>query len=188
MRLRSLTVNQFKKFTTPTRLEGIGDGLNLVVGPNELGKSTLLDALRAALFERHRSGAAAIKALQNDRSDLAPVVELIFEVGGDEFTLTKRFIKSPYARLILPSGVTLESDAAEAELRRLLGFGESGSRGANAETLGMWGVLWVQQGQSFGRPELPESALASLSESVESEVGAVLGGRRARALPLLIDQ
>ena len=188
MRLRSLTVNQFKKFTTPTRLEGIGDGLNLVVGPNELGKSTLLDALRAALFERHRSGAAAIKALQNDRSDLAPVVELVFEVGGDEFTLTKRFIKSPYARLVLPSGVTLESDAAEAELRRLLGFGESGSRGANAETLGMWGVLWVQQGQSFGRPELPESALASLSESVESEVGAVLGGRRARALPLLIAQ
>ncbi len=37
MKLRSLAVNQFKKFTSPTSLEGIEDGLNVVVGPNELG-------------------------------------------------------------------------------------------------------------------------------------------------------
>ena len=33
MKLRSLALNQFKKFTSPTRLDGIGDGLNVVVGP-----------------------------------------------------------------------------------------------------------------------------------------------------------
>ena len=57
MKLRSLAVNQFKKYTKPTRLEGIGDGLNVVVGPNEMGKSTLLDALRAVLFEKYSSKA-----------------------------------------------------------------------------------------------------------------------------------
>ncbi len=187
MKLRRLSVNQFKRFTTPTQLGGLGDGLNLVVGPNELGKSTMLDALRAVLFERYSSGALPIRALQNDRSGAAPVVELAFEVDGAEYTLTKRFLKSPYARLQCPDGTPLEADAAENELRSLLGFAEAGIRGANLESLGMWGVLWVQQGQSFGRPNLTDSARASLSEGLESEVGTVLGGRRGRELPKVID-
>ena len=188
MKLRRLTVNQFKRFTLPTQLGKLGDGLNLVVGPNELGKSTLLDALRAVLFERYSSRARPIMSLQNDRSGAAPVVELVFEVNSSEYTLTKRFIKNAYVRLQCPDGVLLEADAAESELRNLLGFAEAGNRGANSETLGMWGVLWVQQGQSFGRPNLPDSALASLSAGLESEVGTVLGGRRGRELPQVIEQ
>ena len=101
MKLRSLAVNQFKKFTTPTRLEGIEDGLNVVVGPNELGKSTLLDALRAALFEKYSSKAQPIVALQNDRNQAAPVVELAFELDDGLYRITKRFIKKPYARAVL---------------------------------------------------------------------------------------
>ena len=60
MKLRKLSVNQFRRFTEPTRLGELCDGLNLVVGPNELGKSTLLDALRAVLFERYSSRARPI--------------------------------------------------------------------------------------------------------------------------------
>ena len=188
MKLRRLTVNQFKRFTVPTKLGELGDGLNLVVGPNELGKSTLLDALRAVLFERYSSKARPIMELQNDRNGAAPVVELIFEVNNAEYKLTKRFVKNAYVRLQSPDGTVLEADAAENELRNLLGFAEAGNRGANLETLGMWGVLWVQQGQSFGRPELPDSALASLSAGLESEVGTVLGGRRGRELPQVIER
>ena len=188
MKLRKLSVNQFKRFTDPTQLSELCDGLNLVVGPNELGKSTLLDALRAVLFERYSSKARPIIALQNDRSGAAPVVELVFEVNGADYTLTKRFVKSPQARLQCPDGTLLEADAAEDRLRSLLGFAEAGSRGATSESLGMWGVLWVQQGQSFGRPDLPDSALASLSAGLESEVGMVLGGRRGRELPQIIEQ
>lgn len=83
MKLRSLALNQFKKFTRPIRLDGIGDGLNVVVGPNEMGKSTLLDALRAVLFEKHSSRAQPITALQNDRNQAGPVVESAFELDDD---------------------------------------------------------------------------------------------------------
>ena len=87
MKLRSLALNQFKKFTAPTRLDGIGDDLNVVVGPNEMGKSTLLDALRAALFEKYSSKAQPITALQNDRNQAGPVVELTFELDdGPRYT------------------------------------------------------------------------------------------------------
>ena len=188
MKLRSLTVNQFKKFTSPIRLEGIEDGLNVVVGPNEMGKSTLLDALRAVLFERHSSKAQPIVALQNDRNQAAPVVELAFELDDGLYRITKRFIKKPYARLSCPDGRSLEGDAAEDTLRDLLDFDEPGKTGAKPETLGMWNVLWVQQGQSFGALDLPESARSSLHSALESEVGTVLGGRRGRALPQAIEK
>ena len=188
MKLRSLAVNQFKKFTTPTRLEGIDDGLNVVVGPNEMGKSTLLDALRAALFEKYSSKAQPVVALQNDRNQAAPVVELAFELDDGLYQITKRFIKKPYARLSCPDGRSLEGDAAEDALRELLDFEEPGKTGAKPETLGMWNVLWVQQGQSFGALYLPDSARSSLHSALESEVGAVLGGRRGRALPQAIEK
>jgi DNA repair exonuclease SbcCD ATPase subunit len=188
MKLRSLAVNQFKKFTRPTRLDGIGDGLNVVVGPNELGKSTLLDALRAVLFEKYSSKAQAISALQNDRNKAAPVVELTFELGDGLYTITKRFMKKEYAHLSCPDGRLLEGDAAEDKLRHLLNFDEPGKTGANPETLGMWNILWVQQGQSFSAINLPESARSNVHSALESEVGTVLGGKRGRALPQAIEK
>ncbi len=188
MKLRSLAVNQFRKFTEPTRLDDIGDGLNLVIGPNEMGKSTLLAALRAVLFERHSSKARAIIDLQNDRGGNAPVVEARFELDGGTYTIAKRFVKRPYARLECPDGVTLEGDGAEMKLRDLLGFSASGPRGADDESVGMWGLLWVRQGLSFGAPEISDAARASLGGVLESEVGEVLGGRRGRELPQLIEQ
>ena len=188
MKLRSLALNQFKKFTSPAQLHGLDDGLNVLVGPNEMGKSTLLDALRAALFEKHGSKAQPIAALQNDRNRAGPVVELDFELDDGLYRITKRFIKKPYARLACPDGRTLEGDAAEDTLRRLLVFDEPGKTGAKPESLGMWSVLWVQQGQSFGGFDLPESARSNLHSALESEVGIVLGGRRGRELPQGIER
>jgi len=169
-------------------LDNIRDGLNVVVGPNEMGKSTLLDALRAVLFEKYDSKAQPIVDLQNDRNQAAPVVELTFELDDGLYCIAKRFLKKPHAHLSCPDGRTLEGDAAEDELRRLLGFDAPGKRGAKAETLGLWNVLWVQQGQSFGVLDLPDSAQSSLHGALEREVGDVLGGRRGRALPQAIER
>ena len=183
MKIRSISINQFKKFTSPMCLNDVGDGLNVVVGPNEMGKSTLLDALRAVLFEKYSSKARPIVALQNDRNRAAPVVELAFEVDDGIYRIRKRFIKKPYAHLLCPDGRKLEGDEAESTLRDLLGFDEPPNAGAKPESLGMWNVLWVQQGQSFGALDLPNSARSNLHSALESEVGEVLGGKRGRALP-----
>ena len=188
MKIRSLALNQFKKFTSPMSLQDIEDGLNVIVGPNEMGKSTLLYALRAALFEKHSSKAQQIMALQNVRNQAAPVVELAFEVDEGIYRIKKRFVKKPYAQLSCPDGRQLEGDAAENELRDLLGFDEAGRSGAQPETLGMWNVLWVQQGQSFGALDLPDSARSNLHSALELEVGEVLGGKRGRALPQSLEK
>ena len=178
MKLRSVAVNQFRKFTTPTRLDGIGDGLNILIGPNEMGKSTLLDAIGAVFFERYSSAAKPIRALQNDRNRAAPVVHVGFELEDGCFRIEKRFLKKPYARLHCPDGRRLEGGEAEHALRERLSFEQPGTHGANPETRGIWSVLWVRQGDSLGSLAITARARASLYQALEAEVGAVLGGNR----------
>ena len=90
-------------------LDDIRDGLNFVVGPNEMGKSTLLDALRAALFDKYSSKAQPIRALQNDRNRAAPVVRLAFEVDDETYRIRKRFVKRSYAQFFCLDGRKLEA-------------------------------------------------------------------------------
>ena len=48
MRLNSLEVEHFRAIQSARLM--FGPGLNVVYGPNDLGKSTLTDAIRAALL------------------------------------------------------------------------------------------------------------------------------------------
>ena len=183
MKIRSLSVNQFMKFDRPTKLEGLSDGLNVIVGPNEMGKSTLLAALRAAFFEKYGSKSKEIRKLQNCHNLAAPVVSVRFEIDGDLYEIRKRFMKKAYATLICHDGRNLEGDAAEQELQNLILSGGAGSSGKSADSFGMWNVLWVQQGKSFAPINLSDHARSSLHNALETEVGTVLGGRRGRELP-----
>ena len=122
-------------------------------------------------------------ALQNDRNQAAPVVELAFELDDGLYRITKRFIKKSYARLSCPDGRSLEGDAAEDALRDLLDFDEPGKTGAKPETLGMWNVLWVEQGQSFRAldlPRAPAQVFTALLNRKSALSWAAVGGARCR--------
>jgi uncharacterized protein YhaN len=175
MKLRALELDQFKKFDRPVRVSRFGDGLNLLCGPNEMGKSTIMAALHAVLFERHRAAGEHIKSFQPAGHKTAPRVALDFELDGGLFRIEKQFLRNEHARLRLPDGRRFEGPAAEDELQRLLGFAEPGNRGITPEQLGAWSVLWVRQGTSFGQPEIVERARRSLEGALESEAGALLG-------------
>ena len=55
MQITRLRVEQLRRFRAPLELAGFTPGLNILAGPNEAGKSTLVRAIRAAFFERHKS-------------------------------------------------------------------------------------------------------------------------------------
>jgi hypothetical protein len=74
-----------------------------------LGKSTLLDALRAVLFEKYSSKAQSITTLQNDRNKAAPVVELTFELEYGLYTITKRLWKKSTRAFPVPMGGGLKA-------------------------------------------------------------------------------
>jgi len=181
MILRSLEVANFRKFRDPLRIDGFTDGLNIVVEPNETGKSTLLDALRAAFFVRYSAKNELVRSYVPIGDDVAPRVAVGFELKGQAWTLEKQFLKGARVRLTGPSG-RRESDAAEDALQDLLGFERGNSRGSDPETRGPLGMLWVEQMSALA-VEGPNRIVRDTVRGVlEAEVGAVMGGRRFDAI------
>jgi hypothetical protein len=179
VRLRSLEITSFRKFTDGIRVSGFGDGLNILVAPNEYGKSTIVAALRGLIFEKYRARTEAVRQMQTLGSETSPTLALDFDLAGGLYRLEKRFLhRQPSAMLVGPGGRRFENDEAEEELQRLLGFREPGKQGANDESRGIWGLLWLEQGQSFAKPKLSETGRGAIRECLEQEVGALAGGER----------
>ena len=177
MKVRELGIQNFRKFRQPVRLTGFADGLNLVCEPNETGKSTILEALRAVLFERHGSKSDRIQSFRPHGEEVAPEVDLTFDLGGGPWKVRKRFLQKPEILLEGP-GVRATGDEAEDRLQSLLGFARAGNRGADPDTRGALGLLWVEQGASFVLGAPGQAARRTLEEVLAGEVGAVTGGRR----------
>jgi chromosome segregation ATPase len=183
MRLCRLELEHFRKFDRPVVVEGLSPGLNLIAGPNEMGKSTLLMALRAVLFERHASKAQAIRDLEPNRLEgAAPRVRLDFMLGEDRYLLEKRFLRRPFARLEAPDGRAFEGEAAERELQRLLGIDPGEPSRMDGASPGHFGVLLAQQTQSFRQPELTLGTRHALQDMITREIDQLGGNSEIEAL------
>lgn len=102
-------------------------GLNVVLGPNEAGKSTLVSALNVALFE-------STKYRQphwvNHLERFVPLqggdvfqVSVEFAIGGDKYEISKTFGAEDSTRLVLPGGQSVvDQVTAEKQLGELLEF------------------------------------------------------------------
>ncbi|MCW5733674.1 MAG: AAA family ATPase [Enhydrobacter sp.] len=187
MRVRELEIENFRKFRQPVHLAGFDDGLNLVCEANEVGKSTVLDALRAALFERHGSRSERIQSFRPYGDEVAPTVRLTFEVAGEVWSVRKRFLQRPEVVLDGPR-VRATGEEAEEKLQELLGFTRAANRGADADSRGALGLLWVEQGQSFVLDAPGGAARRTLETVLAGEVGAVTGGRRAAAVMTAVEK
>jgi DNA repair exonuclease SbcCD ATPase subunit len=185
MKIRSIELTNFRKFVGTVRVENIGDNVNVLVGRNELGKSTLLEAINGVIFEKAKSAAAHVKAFRHFVNGTLPEVKLAFDIDGKSWIIHKRFAgQAGKATLTCSDHRLFEDDAAEAELQRLLGF--AGGRGGGEP--GIWGTLWVQQGQSFGDPILDDQGQRTMQGCLEAQVGLVTGGARGQKIPKAVKE
>ena len=181
MRIRRIEVRNFRKLVGPLLIDELRDGLTVIAGDNEDGKSTLLHALRAALFLKHKS--SVTDELLPFGSKVRPELRLELELGGKPYSLYKAFCQNPRAELMTPTG-KLEGMAAEEELARLLRFEtpQKASADPKSEHQGLCGLLWVTQGESFRNHQTASSLQRDLQSALESEVGSVLTGEIGRKL------
>jgi len=186
VKIKSFELNNFRKFRSPVRLDGFTDGLNIVVEPNETGKSTLLDAMRAALFERHTSKNELTKSYCPWGDEVAPSVSMRFDLDGCEWQIDKQFLKGAFARLS-GGGSRFEGEAAEDRLQSLLGFERGGNRGSDLDSRGALGLLWVEQCGGLDLAGPGRVARDTIRGVLESEVGAVTGGKRFTAVSASVD-
>jgi hypothetical protein len=180
MRIRRIEVKDFRKLGRAV-VEDLHDGLNVLVGDNEAGKSTLLAALRTGLFERHRVGGKVAAAMQPYNQTVRPEIAIDFEIDGHLWHLRKAFCQRPEAELSGP-GERTSGDAVEERLAQLFGFTPPGAGGSKPdEHQGVHGLLWVEQGRSHRALGIGASHDV-IASALEQEIGHVVGGERGRAL------
>ncbi len=88
-RLAGLSLQRFRNL--PEFSIELDDGLVLVRGPNEAGKSSLVEAVFFALFRDAGSTAREIAQAITWGLSSRPVVELMLEVDGDEYLLRRDY-------------------------------------------------------------------------------------------------
>jgi DNA repair exonuclease SbcCD ATPase subunit len=182
MRLDELVVEDFKKLRGRHVVRPAPTGITVVSGDNEEGKSTLLDALKRAFFMKHGTTGEAREVILPIGHDTTPAVAVAFRLGDRAYRLEKQFRRGGM-RLERPEG-TLEGDAAELELARLLAFEWPGRGAAKPEHMGLAGLFWVDQGTTFDAEQRPSpTAMRRLEPALAAQV-AVLG--RGDAAPRLM--
>lgn len=160
--------------------------LTIIHGPNETGKTTLYRALRAALFERHDAGHEGLKKLQPMKTNLAPEVWVTIECRGQRYEIHKRFLDKPYSKLTIHGTPErcFEGDAADEQIRNLMECERPTNRGAKPEQMGIWPLLWMEQGQSGQGLEsvMGDGIRNRLDDVLRKVVGDVTGGPRGGLL------
>jgi len=171
MRIRAIRVAECGRFVEPVALEGLSGGLDLLIGPNEAGKSTLLKALRHALLTGHRTTRADVAELRPYGGG-APLIEVDLDVAGERWRVRKRFLAERMAEVRSLSGDTIARGAdAEALLERLLETGASGGR---------FPLLWLCQGALLASPAPDEHGGEVLRVAIAREIESAASGEAAR--------
>jgi hypothetical protein len=168
MRLHRLTLRNFRGVKDRT-VELPALGTTVVVGDNEVGKSSLVEAFGLIFDFPDDSKSTRIRDIQPVGQDVAPEVTAELTLGGRELTYTKRWLKSRSTELTVvePGGRRRSWTGREAhnEAERL--FAE------NVDPV-LWRTLMVGQGQSL---VLPSPADAEpLITAVTAESGTPVDG------------
>lgn len=171
MRLRAIDVRNWACIEALS-LEGLGDGIIVLHGPNRTGKSSLAEALRCCLFDvDHNNTNQRLTAALPRRTKGVPQITVEFEVAAKRYKIAKAFSrnKDGFARLEVANGtgwsVLEEGKQANQRVRELIGVEKSQS--------GLLQMLWLQQGEI----RLPEKPDAALTKSLEAVLGSMITGR-----------
>ena len=175
LRIRRIAVDGFRKFREPIAIEGLTDGLNIVIEPNETGKSTLLEALRAAFFVRHGTKNQLARSFAPHGEAVGPEIQVGFEADGAPWTVTKRFLKNPSIEVTGPQG-RAQGEEAESRLHSLLGSVRDTSQGGDLASYGALGLLWIAQTDALPVTAPGQIVRDTVRSTLEAEVGSIMGG------------
>ncbi|MCY4514671.1 MAG: AAA family ATPase, partial [Candidatus Tectomicrobia bacterium] len=171
MKLRTICLQNVRRFVDPVEIGGIGDGLNVFSAPNEHGKSTVFDALQAVFFKPRTSWDREIRSLVPYVGG-DPSVAVEIELADGIYRIQKRWNQRRNGDARIETGGRLigQADEAEAWIAETLKAPRDG---------GPAGLLWVRQGLTgLDDSNAAQLARRDLLTSVTGEVEAMTGGRR----------
>ncbi|NVZ08302.1 AAA family ATPase [Allochromatium humboldtianum] len=172
MKLVSLRVRHYRLHRE--RQIAFDPSLTLIGGPNETGKSTLVEAAHRALFLSHRRTGKELEAMRSQSGREPPEIELVFEQRGRPYRLLKRFSGSRgHAELMrLDTAERWQSAEAELALAAVLGYAAPVS---SNQAQSQWAHLWIWQGAAGVDPTGQiEREQATLLERLQAQGGTAV--------------
>ena len=148
------------------------NGVTIVEGPNEVGKTAISEGLQLAIDLPDSSKSAQVKAVQPVGRDEGPEVEISLSSGKYELVYSKRWLRQPATTLEVttPHRESLTGRDAHDRLKAIL-----------AETLDeeLWRALRIQQGTEL---MLPNFGLPSMGRALDRAAGGDLATDREETL------
>lgn len=138
-------------------------GVLVIEGPNESGKTSLMDALEMLLEHKASSGRAEIKAASPVGRDVPVVVEAEFTVDGQRMCYRKEFVRNKRTSLEFPGSArtALAGDDAHDYVRDLLDRQVDRS---------LWRALRIAQDEPVGQVDAAKG-MGSLRRALDAAAG-----------------
>ena len=164
MIIRSFKVSNWGPHLGTFSSDELSERVNIIVGPNESGKTTLIEALTRCLFDKHSTTDKHIESLVPWGRSVTPSVEIVFDHDGTTYRLAKSFIKN--ARSVLERDESGEfrplhdGDDADEFMRGILESTMPGRGATKPEHRGLHAWLWTVQGDIELPSNVPGEQLA----------------------------
>ncbi|MUL84880.1 MULTISPECIES: AAA family ATPase [unclassified Mycolicibacterium] len=176
MKLHRLVLTNYRGITH-REIEFPDHGVVVVSGANEIGKSSMIEALDLLLEAKDRSGKKEVKQVKPTHADVGAEVTAEISTGPYRFTYRKRFHKRAETQLTVLAPVREQLSGDEAHERVLAMLGET------VDT-SLWQAQRVLQASSTAPVDLSGSdALARALDVAAGEAVALSGDE-----PLLIER
>ncbi len=176
MRLHRLVLTNYRGITH-RELEFPDNGVVVVCGANEVGKSSLIEALDLLLESKDRSTKKEVKQVKPTHADVGAEVTAEISTGPYRFVYRKRFHKRAETALtvLAPRREQLTGDEAHDRVRAILD---------ETVDVALWQAQRVLQSASTAAVDL--SGCDALSRALDVAAGDAV--RLSGAEPLLIDR
>ncbi|HEO65486.1 MAG TPA: hypothetical protein ENI73_06390, partial [Spirochaetes bacterium] len=142
-------------------------GVNLIHGPNEIGKSSLVEALNYVLLKESSSNKKEVKELMKWGTDLKAKIKVYFKLDEKDYLIHKSFPKGETSLHISTNGDQVklsEGKTADQKILDLLNI-------KDIKEKGLLDVFWSHQNSlSSYKFELDQNTKASLSDNIQKNL------------------
>lgn len=165
MRLLRLSLESWRG--VESREVTFSDGVTVIEGPNEIGKSTLIEAIRLLFGELDSSRKQAVKAIKPVDQDVGSTIEAEIKSGDYHFIYSKTFNKAnqTFLSILAPARKQLTGREAHEAAEQILG---------STVDMALWDALLVDQGEKVALANIKDSA--GLAKALDEAAGSTSGG------------
>ena len=172
MKFHRLTLRNYRGVEEAT-IEFAETGVTVIEGDNEIGKTSLAEAIKVILEYPDKSRIQLVRAVQPEGKDVGAEIELEASMGTYRFTYRKRFHRAQLTELHIhePSPENLVGREAHDRVQQIL---------KETTDMDLFWALWLSQGVELDQAEISDKG--TLGSALDRAAGREVAGEAEYSL------